>query len=63
MNTMTTDKIATQQTATADTLEIVSFNLDTLDVEELERRLEMSPVAMEAEWVGTVCGTFCSPVV
>lgn len=57
-----------------ETNEIESLNLDSLDVEELERRLEMSTGDMvSAAWIcGTndntcqpVCGTNnpCSPVV
>ncbi|CAM2064769.1 hypothetical protein SCOR_05310 [Sulfidibacter corallicola] len=44
-------------------LEIESLNLDELDVEELERRLEMSSalgsISTAALWCGTDCGVNC----
>ena len=54
---MHNDKIA------PDTNEITSLNVEALDVEELERRLEMAAADVSAEaWI---CGTndnTCSPV-
>ena len=63
-----------KETLIHDTAEITSLNVEALDVEELERRLEMATGEMaSAAWIcGTnentcqpVCGTNspCSPVV
>ncbi|CAM2064768.1 hypothetical protein SCOR_05305 [Sulfidibacter corallicola] len=44
-------------------LEIENLNMDDLDVEELERRLEMSSalgtVTTAALWCGADCGNLC----